>query len=106
MAWIYLIAAIAFEIAATLSLKQSAGLTKVGWTVSLVVGYLASFVMLSRALKTLEVGTAYAIWAAAGTALVAAVGMIFLGEAVSLGKVAGLALMIAGVVTLNLSTAH
>jgi small multidrug resistance pump len=103
MAWLYLAGAIVFEIAATTSMKMSVGFTKVGWTIGLVTCYLISFALLSHALKTLEVGTAYAIWSAIGTALIAAIGILFLGEAISAMKIGGLALVVAGVVVLNLA---
>jgi small multidrug resistance pump len=57
-------------------------------------------------LRTLEVGTVYAIWAGAGTALVAVAGMAFLDEAVSAAKVGSILLIIAGVIGLNLAGAH
>ncbi|MEV1290097.1 multidrug efflux SMR transporter [Micromonospora sp. NPDC049679] len=106
MAWIFLAGAILFEIAATTSMKLSAGLTKAGWTVGLVAAYLVSFALLSQALKTFEVGTAYAIWAGVGTALIAAIGMAFFDETISATKIAGIALVVVGVVVLNLSGAH
>jgi small multidrug resistance pump len=71
-----------------------------------VLGYVIAFVLLAQCLKTVQVGTAYAIWAGAGTAVIAAIGMVFLGEALSLTKVAGILLIIGGVVVLNLGGAH
>jgi small multidrug resistance pump len=69
------------------------------------VGYLISFALLAQVLRTMAVGTAYAIWSAVGTALIAAIGIVFLDESASLLRLAGLALVIAGVVVLNLSGA-
>ena len=104
-AWVALVLAILVEVAATLALKAaSAGHA---WAyVPVVVGYVASFVLLAVVLKGIDVGTAYAVWAGAGTALVAAIGMTFLGEGVSALKLGSLALVMAGVVGLNLAGAH
>lgn len=104
-AWIALVLAILMEVAATLSLK-AAGSGSVPATAAVVVGYLGSFVLLAVVLRSIEVGTTYAIWAGAGTALIAAIGMVALGEAVSALKVASLAFIVVGVIGLNLSGAH
>ncbi|MGN6486153.1 MAG: DMT family transporter [Thermomicrobiales bacterium] len=101
MAWVLLAIAIASEIVATTSLKQSAGFTKPLWSVVVVVGYAISFFLMSQVLKTIPVSVAYAVWSGAGTAVVAAIGMVVLGEPVSLLKVGGIALIVAGVVALN-----
>jgi small multidrug resistance pump len=71
-----------------------------------VVAYLLSFALLAQTLKSMAVGTAYAIWSAVGTALIAAIGIVFLGESTTWTKMLGLALVIVGVVLLNLSGAH
>lgn len=75
-------------------------------TVVVVAGYLASFVLLAVVLRSIEVGTTYAIWAGAGTALVATIGIVALGEAVSAAKLASLGLIVVGVIGLNLAGAH
>lgn len=106
MGWVMLCAAIITEVLATTSLKLSDGMTKLWPTVGTAVGYVISFILLARALKTFEVGVAYAVWSGIGTALIAAIGMFFLGEAVTAYKIAGVVLVIAGVVVLNLSGAH
>jgi small multidrug resistance pump len=106
MAWLLLAIAIASEIVATTSLKQSEGFTKPLWSVVVVVGYGLSFFLMAQALKTIPVSVAYAVWSGAGTAVVAAIGMVFLGEPVSLMKVGGVALIVAGVVVLNAGGAH
>ncbi len=103
--WIALVLAILMEVAATLSLK-AAGAGNVAAGAVVAVGYLGSFALLAIVLKSIEVGTTYAIWAGAGTALIAAIGMVALGEAVNAVKVGSLALIILGVVGLNLSGAH
>ena len=104
-AWLALVLAILAEVTATLSLK-AAGAGSALASAVVVAGYGLSFVLLAVVLKQIEVGTAYAVWAGAGTALIAAVGMVALGESVSVVKLASLALVIVGVAGLNLSGAH
>nr|WP_308402378.1 multidrug efflux SMR transporter [Streptomyces sp. AN091965] len=101
-----LAAAIAAEVAGTTAMKYSEGFSRLWPSLVTVVGYVLAFALLAQTLKTLSVGTAYAIWAGIGTAAVAAIGMLFMGESTSLVKFAGIALVIAGVVVLNLGGAH
>jgi len=106
MPYVLLAAAIGAEITATSLLKLSAGFTRLWPSVGVGVGYLLSFVLLAQTLKSVPVSVAYAIWSGAGTAVIAAIGMTLLGEPVSLLKIGGIALIIAGVVALNLGGAH
>lgn len=69
MHWLFLTAAILCEVAATALLKASAGFTKPWPTVGMIAGYALSFYLLSFALRSLTIGTTYAIWSAAGTVL-------------------------------------
>ncbi|MFI2005727.1 DMT family transporter [Streptomyces jumonjinensis] len=101
-----LAAAIAAEVAGTTAMKYSEGFTRLWPSVLTVAGYLLAFSLLAQTLKTMSVGTAYAIWAGVGTAAVAAIGMLFLGESASPAKFAGILLVIAGVVVLNMGGAH
>jgi small multidrug resistance pump len=101
-----LAAAIAAEVAGTTAMKYSDGFTRLWPSVVAVVGYLLAFGLLAQTLKTLSVGTAYAIWAGAGTAVIAVIGMVFLNESTDAVKLLGIALVIAGVVVLNLGGAH
>ncbi|MBB5108594.1 DMT family transporter [Streptomyces spectabilis] len=101
-----LAAAIAAEVAGTTAMKYSEGFSKLWPSLVTVVGYVLAFALLAQTLKTLSVGTAYAIWAGIGTAAVAGIGMVFMGESASLLKLSGIALVIAGVVVLNLGGAH
>ncbi|MFF3442446.1 DMT family transporter [Streptosporangium sp. NPDC002721] len=104
MAWLILAGAIVAEIVATTALKLSDGFAHKGWSVLVVAGYAAAFILLAQALKLqMEVGTAYAVWAGAGTAIIAAIGVLFLGETISFAKIAGIVLIIGGVVVLNLA---
>ncbi|MGW7071276.1 DMT family transporter [Streptomyces sp. NPDC054855] len=98
--------AIVAEVAGTTAMKYSEGFSKLWPSLITVAGYLIAFTLLAQTLKTLSVGTAYAIWAGIGTAAVAAIGMIFMGESAGTAKIAGIALVIAGVVLLNLGGAH
>jgi small multidrug resistance pump len=103
VAYLLLALAIACEVAATVSLKLSAGFTRLGPSVVVVIGYLAAFAMLSQALaRGLGVGVAYGLWAAAGVALVAIAGTVLLGETLSCVQVGGIGLVIAGVLALEL----
>ncbi|MFP3990508.1 DMT family transporter [Streptomyces sp. O3] len=101
-----LAAAIAAEVAGTTAMKYSEGFTRLWPSLVTVAGYLLAFTLLAQTLKTMQVGTAYAIWAGVGTAAVAAIGMVFLGEAASAARLAGIALVVGGVVLLNLGGAH
>ncbi|MFE0652092.1 DMT family transporter [Streptomyces sp. NPDC059534] len=98
--------AIVAEILATTSMKYSEGFTKLWPSLVTGAGYLIAFTLLAQALKTLQVGTAYAIWSGVGTAAVAAIGFLFLGESLNPAKIAGIVLIIAGVAVLNLGGAH
>ncbi|MFC8229192.1 DMT family transporter [Streptomyces sp. NPDC057287] len=101
-----LAAAIAAEVAGTTAMKYSEGFTRLWPSLVTVVGYVVAFALLAQTLKTLSIGTAYAIWAGAGTAAVAAIGILWMGESAGLVKLTGIALVIAGVVVLNLGGAH
>ncbi|WP_327119806.1 multidrug efflux SMR transporter [Streptomyces sp. NBC_01341] len=101
-----LAAAIAAEVAGTTAMKYSEGFTRLWPSLVTVVGYVLAFALLAQTLKTLSIGTAYAIWAGTGTAVIAVIGILWMGESASLLKLAGIALVIAGVVVLNLGGAH
>ena len=106
MAYFLLAAAIVAEVLGTTALKFSDGFTRLWPSTATVVAYLISIVLLAQTLKTVPVGTAYAIWSAVGTALIATIGILFLGEAATIARLSGIALVIVGVVILNLSEAH
>lgn len=107
MPWLMLAGAIAAEVVATTSLKLSVGFTRLVPSIIVVVGYVAAVLLLSQALvRGMQVGVAYAIWAAAGVALVALIGTLFLGESMTWIQVGGLALVIAGVMALELGGQH
>jgi small multidrug resistance pump len=107
MPWLFLAGAILSEVVATTFLKLSEGFTKLVPSIVVVVGYVAAFGMLSQALtRGMTIGVAYGVWAAVGVALVAIVGAAFLGESMTWVQVGGIALVIAGVLALELGAAH
>jgi quaternary ammonium compound-resistance protein SugE len=103
MAWLALAVAGLFETGFAVSLKLSHGMTRLWPTVSFAACALLSFVLLNFALRTLEVGTSYAVWTGIGATGTAIAGLIFLGEAVSTLKLVSIGLILAGIVGLNLS---
>ena len=103
MAWVALVAAGLFETGFAVFLKLSNGLRELWPTVGFAASALTSFGLLTVALHELEVGPAYAVWTGIGAAGAATVGMLFLGDAVSTMKLVSIALILAGVVGLNLS---
>jgi small multidrug resistance pump len=103
VAYLFLFGAIAAEVCATSLLKSTEGFTRLWPTVVCLTGYAISFACLSQAVKGVPVGVAYALWSALGTAAIVTIGAVFLGEPITLPKVIGVVLIIAGVITLNLT---
>jgi small multidrug resistance pump len=103
MSVVYLAIAILLEISGTTALKLSNGFTRLGPVMVVVVCYVASFAVLSLALRRIDLSTAYAVWSGVGTALVAAIGILWFGEPAGLWKLLSLALIIVGVAGLNLA---
>ena len=106
ISWFYLIAAILFEVSGTTCMKLSQGLTRIWPSIFIAVFYLLSLGNLTLALKQIDLGVAYAIWAGIGTALIALIGVVYFKEPASALKLASLALIILGVVGLHLSGAQ
>lgn len=104
--WIFLIIAICAEIVATTAIRSSNGFTVLVPSLVTVAGYAIAFAAFAQALKSLELGIAYAIWAGVGTATVAVIGIVVFGEPGTLSKSLGLLMIVAGVVLLNLQGAH
>jgi len=98
-----LAAAIVLEICGTTSLKLSQGFTRTGPAVAVIFCYAASFALLSLALRVIDLSIAYALWSGIGTAVVAAIGIVWFGEPIGAWKLLSLALIILGVVGLHLS---
>jgi small multidrug resistance pump len=106
LAWIYLALAIVLEVGGTLALRWSDGFSKLGPSLIVLGAYGISFWLLALTLKELEISLVYAIWAGAGTAAIAVIGMALLGEDVNALKLASIALVITGVIGLNFAGAH
>jgi small multidrug resistance pump len=86
------------------ALRLSDGFTRPGPSATVVGAYALSFYLLALTLQKLELGITYAVWAGAGTALVALIGVTVLGEVLNQAKVVGIVLVIAGVATLHLGS--
>lgn len=104
MEWIILVCAGLLEIAMAISLKEAEGFTKPLWSAAMVASGLASFGLLSVALKTLPVGTAYAVWTGIGAAGTAIIGVAFRGEPATAGRLLAIGAIVAGVIGLKLAS--
>ena len=105
-AWVLLLTAIGVEVAATANLPRTQGFRDPAWTVAVLGGYAVSIWLLSLVIKHISVSVSYAVWSGLGTAGIAVVGVLLLGERLDLVKAAAIALIVAGVVLLNLHGAH
>ncbi|MCC7209826.1 MAG: multidrug efflux SMR transporter [Anaerolineae bacterium] len=103
MPWVILFVAGLLEVVWALMLKQSAGLTKPLPTVVFFVSLALSMFLLSQALKSLPVGTAYAVWTGIGAAGTALLGMLFLGESRDVLKLVSLVMLVGGIIGLRLT---
>jgi small multidrug resistance pump len=104
MMWLALAGAIIIEVCATLSLRASDGFRNRAWILPVVLGYLASFALLWLTLRLgMPVGVAYGLWTACGVALVALIGRVVFAEPLTPMMAAGIVLIIAGVLTIDLS---
>ncbi|MFK3889857.1 DMT family transporter [Sphingomonas sp. NPDC079357] len=108
MAYLLLLVAIVAEVTATSALKQSDGFTRPWPTLVTIIGYGIAFYFLSLTLRTLPTGVAYAIWSGIGIVLVTAVAWLWHGQRLDAAAIAGMALIVAGVLVMNLfsSSAH
>lgn len=103
MAWAYVLIAGILEVVWSFSLKASEGFTKLLPSVATVFFTILSFVVLSQGMKSLPLGTAYAVWTGIGAVGAALVGIVVLGESASLMRVAGIAFIVVGIVLLKLA---
>ncbi|BBY83633.1 multidrug efflux SMR transporter [Mycolicibacterium pulveris] len=104
--WAALGGAIVFEVFATMSLRASEGFRKRAWIAPVILGYLASFYLLWLTLAMgMPVGVAYGIWTACGVALVALIARGVFREPLTLMMVLGIALIVAGVLTIEMAGA-
>lgn len=105
MSWIVIVIAGMLEIVWAVGLKYTNGFTRLWPTVGTVLAMVASVWLLAVAMKSLPVGTAYAIWVGIGAVGTAVAGIILFGESANIGRILSLILIIAGIVGLKLSTA-
>lgn len=103
MAWVHLMIAGALEVVWAIGLKYSAGFTKPAASAITVAAMLASFVFLSLSLRTIPVGTAYAIWTGIGAAGTAVLGMVLFHESTAVARLLCIVLIVAGIVGLRIT---
>jgi len=103
MAWVYLSVAGILEIVWASAMKHSEGFTKLWPTIISLVGMVASMILLSMAMKTLPLGTAYSVWTGIGAAGAFIFGIVVLGEQATVGRILGAVLITSGLVLMKLS---
>ena len=104
MAWLLLVIAGLFEVVWASAMKQSEGFTRLWPTVVTLVAMLVSFGLLSWAMRSLPLGTAYTVWTGIGAVGAFVVGIVFLGETVSAPRVTAALLIVGGLVLMKLSS--
>lgn len=102
MHWIYLAIAIVAEVIATTALKAAAGFTRPLPSLVVVIGYAIAFFCLSLTLRSVPIGIAYAIWSGVGIVLVSVAAWLLFGQRLDLPALLGIALIMAGVLVINL----
>jgi len=101
-----LMVAIGVEVAATAALPRTQSFREPLWTVLVLAGYALSIWLLAVVVKNMQVSVAYAIWSGMGTAAIAVIGVVLLGESWDFTKALALTMIIVGVIVLNLHVAH
>ena len=104
--FLLLAVAIAIEVASTAALPRTDGFRDPFWAAIVVAGYAMAIWLLALVVQRMPVSVTYAVWSGLGTAAIAVVGVVFLGESWNPVKVAAIALIVVGVVVLNLQSAH
>lgn len=104
MNWFILFVAGLFEIGWAIGLKYTEGFTRLWPSIATAASMVVSIVLLGIAMKTLPVGTAYAVWVGIGAVDTAILGMVLLGDAANTGRIVSLGLIVAGVIGLKLTT--
>lgn len=104
MAWAILVVAGLFEVGWAIGLKYTEGFTRLWPTVGTVIAMIISLNLLGVAMKSLPVGTSYAVWVGVGAVGTAILGIVLLGESANAGRLLSLALIVAGIVGLKLAT--
>lgn len=105
-AWALLVSAVTVEVAATAVMPRTQGFRDPLWTALALGGYAVSIWLLALVVRQIPVSVTYAAWAGLGTAGIALVGVLFLGEGMGLLKAVALLMIVGGVVVLNLNGAH
>ena len=106
MQWFYLSIAILAEVIATSSLKAAEGFTRLIPSLIVVFGYGTAFYFLSLTLRTMQVGTAYAIWSGVGTVLISLVAWFLYNQKLDAPSILGMALIISGVIIIKFLSPH
>ncbi len=104
MAWVILVLAGVFEIGWAIGLKYIEGFTRLWPSIGTALAMLVSVSLLGLAMKSLPVGTAYAVWVGVGAVGTAILGMVLLGESANTGRLVSLGLIVVGIVGLKLAT--
>jgi small multidrug resistance pump len=100
--YLYLTIAVVFEVVATTALKETQGFTRLAPSLVVVVAYGFAFYFLALVLRTMPVGVVYALWSGAGILLVTSIGWLWFRQVLDVPALAGMALILAGVVVINL----
>jgi quaternary ammonium compound-resistance protein SugE len=103
MAWVILVVAGLFEVAWAIGLKYTEGYTRLWPTVGTVAAMIISLALLGVAMKTLPVGTSYAVWVGVGAVGTAILGIVLFGESAHAGRLVSLGLILAGIIGLKLA---
>ena len=103
LAWVFLLLAGFFEICFTISLKYSQGFTKLVPSIITVIFIVLSFFSVSQAMKTIPIGTAYAVWAGIGAAGTVITGIFFFGDSYHIIRLISIVLIIIGIIGLKLA---
>lgn len=104
MAWVLVVIAGVLEVGWAIGLKYTEGFTRLWPSVMTVGAMIASFLLLSVAMKTLPVGTAYSVWVGIGAVGAVIMGILLFGEAASVIRLGSIGLIVAGIIGLKLST--
>lgn len=104
MAWLILVLAGLFEVGWAIGLKYTGGFTRLWPSVGTLVAMVVSVVLLGVAMKSLPVGTSYAVWVGVGAVGTAILGIVLLDEPATAGRLVSLGLIVAGIVGLKLAT--
>ena len=104
MAWLMLVVAGLFEVGWAIGLKYTEGFTRTWPTIATVTAMLVSIGLLGLAMKSLPVGTAYAVWVGVGAVGTAILGIVLFGESAAAGRLISLGLIVAGIVGLKLAS--